>query len=294
MRRTLPFLAFSLAVVGILSVSAKAFQERGAATVGGVALVSASSSVTPSKTSLFKRFRPAAAPFLSSLPAKRMGSASVPILVYHHVRPTTGYAKSTWSWKMSVTPSLFEKQMQWIADHGYTTVDLNEAARILRDEAPGPEKPVVITFDDNNLNAFENGFPILKKLGLTATWYVITNRFDKPTFLTTAQIKEMAKAGMDIQSHSATHPWLTSLSVTKQKWELEESRKAIEKITGKPVRHLAYPLTMRNAQVINTVRDTAYATATIMDPRPATPKDDLLVLPRIMMTDDTSLAKVLP
>lgn len=219
---------------------------------------------------------------------------AIPILVYHHIRLASPYPKSTWSWKMSVSPEVFKKQMQWLDDHDYTTVTLDTFVKIKNGEILGPVKPVVITFDDNNENAYEQAFAVLKQHFFIATWYVITNRFDKPTFLTTAQIKEMAAAGMDIQSHSVTHSWMTNLPVSRQKWELDESRKAIETLTGKPVRHLAYPLTMRNAQVINSVREEWYATATIMDPRPATQKDDLLTLPRIMMTDDTDLKRWLP
>jgi peptidoglycan/xylan/chitin deacetylase (PgdA/CDA1 family) len=228
----------------------------------------------------------------SSVPKTKQ--VSLPILVYHHLRSTKGYPKTTWSWKMSVTPTVFGKQMQWIKDKGYTTIDLDEAAKILRGEDLGPAKPVVITFDDNNENVYVSGFPVLKKLGLMATWYVITNRFDKPTFLTTAQIKDLSAAGMSIQSHSVTHPWLTSLSEKQQRFELEQSRKAIVAITGKSVLHLAYPLTMQNKAVRKVVGDEGYVTATIMDPRPATSKDDLLKLPRIMMTDDTNLSRVLP
>jgi peptidoglycan/xylan/chitin deacetylase (PgdA/CDA1 family) len=276
MRRSLTFLFVFLLLAAGVTVSAKTVQERRAERMARRSLTAdAVSSV-------------------SSKPATIYKPTSVPILVYHHVRSTKGYAKSTWSWKMSVSPTVFEKQMQWIKDHGYTTVNLDAAASILQGEGSLAAKPVVITFDDNNENVYASGFPVLKKLGLTATWYVITNRFDKPTFLTTAQVKELAAAGMDIQSHSVTHPWLTSLSVDKQRWELDESRKAIEALTGKPVHHLAYPLTMRNARVVQTVREEKYETATIMDPRPATAKDDLLLLPRIMMTDDTKLEKVLP
>ena len=233
----------------------------------------------------------------SSLPAPAAKPVSfhIPILVYHHIRPTAGYPKTTWSWKMSVTPSVFAKQMQWLEDHHYTTISLDTFVKIAKGEMRGPEKPVVITFDDNNENAFVSGFPVLKKHWFTATWYVITSRIDKSKdSLSSAQIKELSQAGMDIQSHSVTHPWLTSLSVSQQKWELDESRKTIEALTGKPVRHLAYPLTMQNAQVRSVVSQEGYVTGTIMDPRPATQKDDLLKLPRIMMTDDTGLAQALP
>jgi peptidoglycan/xylan/chitin deacetylase (PgdA/CDA1 family) len=287
MRRFL-FALFIIGAGALTVVSVQAAQGRRVSLV-----LSRSSSSKVRSSAVFSKGRSSVASSVSS--TKNVPVSTVSILVYHHIRSTKGYAKTTWSWKMSVSPSVFATQMQWLKDKGYHTVSLDSAAQILKTGVSPVSKPVVITFDDNNENVFTDGYPILKKLGLTATWYLITNRFDSnPAFLTKAQIKELAAAGMDLQSHSVTHPWLTSLSEKGQRWELQESRKAIEALSGKPVRHLAYPLTMQNKTVRRVTGEEGYVTATIMDPRPATLKDDLLKLPRIMMTDDTDLKKVLP
>ena len=94
----------------------------------------------------------------------------VPLLVYHHIRDTKPYPKSTWSYKMSVSPTIFEKQMQWISDHGYTPVTLDDAVAYLNKNNTTLQKPIVITFDDNNLNAYERGLPILQKHGFIAVF----------------------------------------------------------------------------------------------------------------------------
>jgi hypothetical protein len=60
------------------------------------------------------------------------------------------------------------------------------------------------------------------------------------------------------------------------------------------VRSVAYPSTAHNKTVRDAAKAADYTTGTIMDPRAATAKDDLFKLPRIMMRDDTKLAKVLP
>jgi len=283
-----------LLLVTFCSVFLVSCRAEGAPVKLAAASSSSKTSLTRAEKRLQQRKQSSSRSSVAAMPARPPEHYSVPILVYHHVRPYEGWGKDTWNYKMSVSPDVFAKQMQWLEYRGYTTITFDTFLKIKEGKILGPQKPVVITFDDNNLNAYQNAFPVLKKHYFTATWYVITSRFDKPSFLSTEQIREMAKAGIDFQSHSVTHPWLTSLSATQQRWELSESRKAIEAITGKPVRHLAYPLTMRNAQVIQSVKDEGYATATIMDPRPATEKDDLFVLPRIMMTDDTNLERVLP
>jgi peptidoglycan/xylan/chitin deacetylase (PgdA/CDA1 family) len=218
----------------------------------------------------------------------------VSVLVYHHIRDTKPYPKTTWSWKMSVTPAVFEKQMQWIHDNGYTTIDLDTAAAILQGQRSDISKPLVITFDDNQRTQYTLAFPVLKKLKQTGVFYLVTNRLKNPSFIMESEVKEMSDAGMSIQSHTITHATMTALGLKKLDAELKESRAALEAITGKPVLHLAYPSTAHNKTVRERAKAAGYVTAGIMDPRYATSKDDLFRLPRIMMTDDTNLAKLLP
>lgn len=231
---------------------------------------------------------------LAAEPVTPPENVKIPILVYHHIRDTKPYSKSTWSYKMSVSPSVFDTQMQWIQDHSYTTITLDEAAEMLTGKTQGPPKPIVITFDDNNRTQYTRAFPILKSRGQVGVFYFVTNRLSNKSFIVSDEVKEMSAAGMDIQSHTISHATMTALSLLKLDKELTESRKTLEDITGKPVRHLAYPSTAQNKTVREHAAQASYVTGTIMDPRPATPSDDLLRLPRIMMTDETNLAKVLP
>ena len=221
-------------------------------------------------------------------------NVKIPILVYHHVRPTKGYPTSTWSYKMSVSPDIFAKQMQWIVDHGYTTVDLTTASQILTGKLQGPAKPMVITFDDNNPEQYTVALPILLKDHLMAVFFLITNRLNNKSFITADKVKEMSADGMDIESHTVTHRVLTLLPTSELDKELVDSKKALEAIINKPVLHIAYPGTADNNTVRARVAAAGYITGEIMDPRVATQKDDLLKLPRIEMLDTTNMQKILP
>jgi peptidoglycan/xylan/chitin deacetylase (PgdA/CDA1 family) len=218
----------------------------------------------------------------------------IPILVYHHIRKQEGWSKSTWSWKMTVTPETFEKQMKWLKDHNYESIDLDTYVAIRKKELRGPEKPVVITFDDNNLNAYENGVPVMGKYGFTATFYQITNHLKNPNMIDENRTKDLINRGFDIQSHTVSHTVLPTVSSDRLKNELSDSKKILEELTGKPIRHLCYPGTAHNQKVRDAAKAAGYITGTIMDPRISTAKDDLMKLPRIMMTDDTNLQNYLP
>jgi peptidoglycan/xylan/chitin deacetylase (PgdA/CDA1 family) len=222
-------------------------------------------------------------------------SLKIPILVYHHIRDTKPYSPSTWSWKMSVSPKIFDAQMQWLVDHNYTTIDLNTYVAIMQSKQAPPEKPVVITFDDNNLSQYELGLPILEKNGQVAVFYLITDKLSQKSGVINADIaKIMSDKGMDIESHTLDHVVLTQINAARLASELVDSKKRLEEIIGKPVLHVAYPGTAHNKTVREATAKAGYVTGSIMDPRDATPADDFYKLPRIMMTDTTDLKKVLP
>lgn len=219
---------------------------------------------------------------------------NIPILVYHHVRKQEGWAKTTWSWKMTVSPDVFEKQMAWLKEKGYTSITLDMLMEIRQGIIASPPKPVVITFDDNNLNAYDVGVPIMEKYGMTATFYQITNHLSNTNTIDTERTKDLVARGFDIQSHTVSHATLTTVSPERLRNELVDSKRILEEITGKPVHHVAYPGTAHNQKVRDAAKAAGYVTGTLMDPRVSTENDDPFKLPRIMMTDDTNLAKTLP
>ncbi len=283
-RRLLILAIALLTFVGVVTASAKTVQERRAERLLRLQKISSASSAS---------FASSASSNTSTI-NKQTSRFAIPLLVYHHIRPTTGYDKATWSWKMSVSPKVFDVQMQWLDDHQYTPITLDTFVKIARREMQGPVKPIVITFDDSHSSQYDVAFPVLKKHGFTTVFYVITKTLDVAGALSRVQVQEMSAAGMDMESHTAKHQVLTKLPQNEMDWELAESKRVLEGLTGKPVRHIAYPATTQNALVRERTSAAGYVTGTLMDPRRATEKDDLLRIPRIMMTDDTDLKKILP
>lgn len=257
----------------------------------------ASSSAASAKTRRAERLAEAASRPKSPKPAGpgvALTAYKVPILVYHHVRPQQGWSKSTWSWKMTVTPETFEKQMKWLADKGYTTMTLSELTAAIRGDTFLPEKPVVITFDDNNPTQYEVAVPIMEKYGQKAVFYLIAKHLDSPHMLNRDRALELQAKGHEIESHTMTHRALPGLNDEELRWELTESKRILEELTGTPITHLCYPGTAHNQRVRDAAKAAGYETATIMDPVTMTQAHDRMKWPRIMMTDDTNLEKVLP
>jgi len=185
----------------------------------------------------------------------------VPVLVYHSVRPI--YNDMTEEVKQfTVTPLMFEKQLQYIIESGYRTVSLEDLVLASENKKKLPEKPIVITFDDGWENQYEYAFPILSKYGLTATFFVFTNAIGHERYLTWEQVQTLSDAGMVIGSHSKSHPYL-DLIYEREKLieELAGSKSILENKIKKEVNTFAYPFGVMTPEIATLLKESGYITA---------------------------------
>jgi peptidoglycan/xylan/chitin deacetylase (PgdA/CDA1 family) len=59
--------------------------------------------------------------------------------------------------------------------------------------------------------------------------------------LTDDMIRNMVRQGVEIGAHTISHPILANLNDESARFEITESKRQLEAITGKPVRYFAYP-----------------------------------------------------
>jgi peptidoglycan/xylan/chitin deacetylase (PgdA/CDA1 family) len=107
--------------------------------------------------------------------------------------------------------------------------------------AGNPDAVVAITFDDGHASHYEEAFPLLVERGATATFFVTTGLVGTAGHVTWAQLRAMADAGMSIQSHTTSHPFLSELGWDAAEREIGGSRKDIEQHLGRPCTTLALP-----------------------------------------------------
>jgi len=98
-----------------------------------------------------------------------------------------------------------------------------------------------LTFDDGAASDYEVVFPILRELGLRATFFVVPTLVDTPGYVSWAQLREMVAAGMEIGSHSLTHPFVHDLDRDGLEREFGESKRLIEGRLGLAVRSASLP-----------------------------------------------------
>ncbi|GAP58171.1 calcium ion binding protein [Arthrobacter sp. Hiyo1] len=63
---------------------------------------------------------------------------------------------------------------------------------------------VSLTFDDGNADQL-TAEATLRSLGLVGTFFITTGWIDQPTYLTTANLQQIAADGNEIGGHTVTH-----------------------------------------------------------------------------------------
>ena len=178
---------------------------------------------------------------------------SIPILMYHEVGPV-----ETLTERYTVPTHKFREQLRYLKDHGYRTISLPDLGRAAR--APGDEKQLVITFDDNNLCHYSISTPILAEFGFRATFFIVTSLIDSQAdMVSTMQLAQMKDAGMSIESHSHTHRFLSDLNPDDLRDELETSRRILEDRLHAEARFISCPGGRYSRKVLEAALDTGYS-----------------------------------
>lgn len=187
----------------------------------------------------------------------------IPVLMYHHVAPHPGDT-------VTVTPEVFCDQMECLVEAGYRFLSLHELTRHVTGVAPVREKVVAITLDDGWLDNYLNAYPVLERLGIKATVFIVTGRTDAASLLGCSTsvaipvheeaknyirdgraervvldwnlIRTMAAGGLiDFQSHTVSHRRCAELSSGELVQELTASKETLERELGGRCDSLCWP-----------------------------------------------------
>ncbi len=184
----------------------------------------------------------------------------VPILCYHQIR----------EWRVSdskqakdyiVPTERFEEQLKMLADSGYHSILPDQLMAYLTTGAPLPAKPVMLTFDDTNLDQYTTAAPLLDKYGFKGVFFVMTVSLGRPRYMSRAQVKELSDKGHVIGCHTWDHQNVKKLQGDDWYTQVEKPKKVLEEITGKPVTYFAYPFGLWKKEVIPELQQRGFTAA---------------------------------
>jgi biofilm PGA synthesis lipoprotein PgaB len=145
-------------------------------------------------------------------PAFAGNSEKILILSYHEVAD----AKDALDKVYAVAPTMFVRQMDWLRNHGYHFVTVDD---LLADEAgrrPLPDQAVLLTFDDGYKSMYEKAWPLLKAWKIPSVVAVVGSWEDDRTqvdfdgkiiprakLMSWPELRQLADSGLvEIGSHS--------------------------------------------------------------------------------------------
>jgi peptidoglycan/xylan/chitin deacetylase (PgdA/CDA1 family) len=197
------------------------------------------------------------------------------VLCYHAVSPA-------WNHYLAVPPDRLLRQIETIRWRGYRGATPDEALE-------GRGRLLHVTFDD----AFRNIAPFLpelKRRQIPATVFACSGYAETGAALTLPELeaddgvdvealatmawdelRTIAREGVEIGSHTVSHPHLPTLSDVDLARELRASRERIEEKLELPCRFLAYPYGEHDGRVQAAARAAGYEAAFALDGRPGNP-----------------------
>jgi peptidoglycan/xylan/chitin deacetylase (PgdA/CDA1 family) len=165
-----------------------------------------------------------------------------------------------------VRPRDLQRQIRKLKSWGYRLVPFGELAAHVRQRKGGGI--AALTFDDGLADNLTSLAPVLKAEGVTATVFVVSGWLGLPypeapraRIMTADEIRSLRRLGVEIGSHTVSHPDLTALPYEDALDELKTSKLELESAVDAPIQVLAYPYGRVTAETITACREAGYRAA---------------------------------
>ena len=203
--------------------------------------------------------------------------AQVPILMYHEVNDAQLN-------NLYLSVADFQSHLDYFQEAGITPITMEQLWNHWVNEAPLPDKPVVLTFDDGYRSMYTTVYPMLAERGWPGTFYCVSDYTASGDFISEDMIREMAAAGMEIGSHTASHVELDSCAGDALNEQLTQSRDILSGMSEKPVVQLCYPSGHYNPDTQAAAQAAGYHCAVTTEYGFAAPEQGLFALKRIRIS----------
>ena len=196
----------------------------------------------------------------------------------------------------------FKKQMEYLAKDS-AVISLSEFVNYIDSKV---ENYVAITFDDAFANLIENALPVIIEqklhmsifvpafnLGTTPCWKLSRINTDRDELImTTDQLQVCESSGVQLYSHTLSHPYLTQINENQLKSEVFTSKEQLEAILNHEVTMISYPHGDYDEKVKEEVGNAGYKYAFTIEPKAVRPGIDKFAIPRFMIEPEDSILKL--
>lgn len=176
-----------------------------------------------------------------------MARKQVPVVCYHQIRDWKA-TDSKGAKDYIVQIAAFKEHMKMLADSGYHTILPDQLYAYLAYGAPLPKKPVMLTFDDTDVDQFTIARPEMKKYGFKGVFFIMTVSLGRPHYMSKEQVKQLSDEGNVIAGHTWDHHNFKKFAGKDWETQIDKPTKKLAEITGKEIKYFAYPFGLWNEQ----------------------------------------------
>ena len=152
----------------------------------------------------------------------------------------------------------FRRQLEWLASR-YDVVAVEKVLEVARGGRPAARPTAAITFDDGFRDNFDAAAPVLRQLGLPATFFVVTScraenareRDEAPDapdeswparlFMTWDEVRQLSDDGFEVGLHAHVHRDQAKFTATELRSDLANGIELIRQHIGRRPTHFAWP-----------------------------------------------------
>ncbi|HSB61494.1 MAG TPA: polysaccharide deacetylase family protein [Vicinamibacteria bacterium] len=153
---------------------------------------------------------------------------------------------------LTISLRMFERHCRFFRRH-FRVVPLREIVERL-ERRQRLDRELAITFDDGYRDNFEVAAPVLERMSLPATFFVVSGwigtdhvpwwdreRAVLHPWMSWDEVRALHRRGFEVGAHTRTHADLGGLSGDEARREIAGSRQELERAIGAPVELFAYP-----------------------------------------------------
>ncbi len=212
---------------------------------------------------------------------------AVRVLCYHSISDLAGAEVVE---PYGIPPGRFRRELE-LLDRHFRVIGADEFGRFLRG-AGVPRRAVLLTFDDCFRDLLEQALPALRERQMPAIAFAVTGRLGgendwdahlgapRLRLLDAGGLRELAQAGIAVESHSRTHRVLNRASAEELSEEVNGSIADLESLGLGHPSFLAYPHGEHDLEVRRAAAAAGLAGAFTVEPGPARPGQDPFAIPR--------------
>lgn len=194
------------------------------------------------------------------------------ILMYHNIDVPP---KSVRIPNLYVTPRMFRFQMGYLKTAGFKVMSVQDLFAAVEAGEAERRNMAAITFDDGFSDFYRNAYPTLKTFGYPSTVYVVSGLVNgwcewdaqkeavRKPLMDWKEIIEVGRNGVEIGSHTKSHPQLTTLTPDVVREEVAGSKRELEERLDRTINHFCYPYGDYNDPVKEAVKNAGYRFAVV-------------------------------